>query len=326
LQNLLSHKEVRIVGISDPEEKKLQECGEKFDLKTYKNTEELIKEKKLDAIVISSSTNSHVDYVLMACKYEKHIFCEKPLDLNISRIQETLAVVKQAEVKLFMGFNRRFDPHFSRAALIVKEGRIGNPHLLRISSRDPMPPPIEYIKVSGGLFMDMSIHDFDMARYLLAEEVVSVTAQGSCLINKEISEAGDIDTATIILKFKSGAICTIDNSRKTSYGYDQRIEIFGSMGCWIVPNQYAQNGQLWSKSGIILDLPHHFFLERYKEAYQIEINEFIDSLNNNRTPSAGGAEAYWAALIATAAHLSMEQNKTIVIQEMGEDYNEQLLN
>jgi len=152
LQNLLSLSEVMIVGISDPDEKRLQECSKKLNLKAFKNSEELMKEKLLQAVVICSSTDSHVDYVLMACKHQKHIFCEKPLDLNISRIQSTLNAVKEAGVNLFMGFNRRFDPHFSQAALMIKEGHLGKPHLLRISSRDPSPPPIDYVEISGGLF------------------------------------------------------------------------------------------------------------------------------------------------------------------------------
>src|SRR4030042_4537677 len=172
----------------------------------------------------------HPQIMMEAAEAGKHIFCEKPIALEMDKIDRALLAVDKAKVKLQVGFNRRFDPSFRRAKMLVESGKIGIPQLLRISSRDPQPPPLDYIKVSGGLFLDMMIHDFDMARYLLGEEVTEVMAVGNCLIDPSIGKCGDIDTAVVILKFKGGALGTIDNSRQAVYGYDQRIEVFGSTG------------------------------------------------------------------------------------------------
>ena len=187
----------------------------------------------MDAVIICSSTDTHSKIIEEAAAHGKHIFCEKPIDLDLKKIENALKAVDKAKVTLQVGFNRRFDPNFKKIRESILEGKIGTPQIVRITSRDPSPPPLEYVKVSGGIFLDMTIHDFDMARFIAGEEVDEVFVHGANLIDPAIKKAGDIDTAVVSMKYKSGALCTIDNSRKAVYGYDQRLEVFGSKGCLI---------------------------------------------------------------------------------------------
>jgi len=232
----------------------------------------LLENKDIDAVVICSSTDTHAQIISEAAQAGKHIFCEKPIALDIDKIDQAIAAVKKAGVKLQVGFNRRFDPSFKKAKDLVASGTIGTPHLVKITSRDPEPPPISYVKVSGGIFLDMMIHDFDMARYLLDQEVVELMAVGSCLVDPAIGEAGDIDTAIVTLKYEGGAWGTIDNSRKAVYGYDQRIEIFGSEGCIMVGNPTPTEVIVNSAEDTKTDKPLYFFIERYQNAYLAEMS------------------------------------------------------
>jgi len=264
-------------------------------------------------VVICSSTDTHAQIISEAAEAGKHIFCEKPIALDIDKIDQAIAAVKNAGIKLQVGFNRRFDPSFKKAKDLVAKGTIGTPHLVRITSRDPEPPPISYVKVSGGIFLDMMIHDFDMARFLLDQEAVELMAVGSCLVDPAIGEAGDIDTAIVTLKYEGGAWGTIDNSRKAVYGYDQRIEIFGSEGCVIVgnptPTEVIVNGAEDTKT----DKPLYFFIERYQEAYLAEMEEFINCIREDKEPPVGGFDGKISVQMGYAAKESLTKGSFVKI-------------
>jgi myo-inositol 2-dehydrogenase/D-chiro-inositol 1-dehydrogenase len=273
----------------------------------------LLRKDDIQAVIICSSTDTHAQIIIEAAEAGKHIFCEKPIALEMDKIDRALAAVDKAEVKLQVGFNRRFDPSFKKAKELVEAGKIGTPHLLRISSRDPQPPPLEYIRVSGGLFLDMMIHDFDMARYLLKEEVTEMMATGHCLIDSSIGQCGDIDTAVVLLKFQSGALGTIDNSRQAVYGYDQRIEVFGSEGSVVVENKTPTEVTLHSAESIQSDKPLHFFLERYQEAYLAEMNHFITCILEDKEPCVGGLDGKISVAMGYAALESLKKGTFVKV-------------
>jgi len=267
----------------------------------------------IQAVIICSSTDTHAQIIVEAAEAGKHIFCEKPIALEMDKIDRALAAVDQAGVKLQVGFNRRFDPSFRRAKELVETGKVGTPQLLRISSRDPQPPPLDYIKVSGGLFLDMMIHDFDMARFLLGEEVTELMATGHCLIDPAIGKCGDIDTAVVILKFRSGALGTIDNSRQAVYGYDQRIEVFGSKGSVVVENKTPTEVTIHSADAIESDKPLHFFLERYQEAYLAEMNQFVTCVQEDKKPPVGGLDGKISVAMGYAALESLNKGTFVKV-------------
>jgi myo-inositol 2-dehydrogenase/D-chiro-inositol 1-dehydrogenase len=278
--NLKIHlPQVDLAAVADPMADAALSCARELDIGLhYKDHRFILDNPDIDAVFICSSTDTHANFIQEAAEAGKHIFCEKPIDLDPLKIDSALAAVKRNKVKLQVGFNRRFDPNFKRARDLVAEGRIGKPEIVRITSRDPEPPPIDYVKVSGGLFLDMTIHDFDMCRFLLNEEVKRIFASGSCLVDPAIGQADDIDTAVTILTYQSGALCTIDNSRRSVSGYDQRVEIFGSKGCIIVGNPSRNTAVCYSDQHISRDLPYFFFLERYHDAYIAEARDFIQCL------------------------------------------------
>ena len=223
--------EAELIAICSLDAVGIESLTKQFNIpKTTKDYAALLADPRIDAVLVASSTDTHVEISQAAAKAGKHVFCEKPISLDLEQIDETLAIVEEAGVKFQVGFNRRFDASFERIREAVASGEIGEPHIMRITSRDPAPPPIEYVKVSGGIFLDMTIHDFDMARYLIGDEVVEVYATGGVRVDPKIGEAGDIDTTVITLRFQNGVIATIDNSREAVYGYDQRVEVFGSKG------------------------------------------------------------------------------------------------
>jgi myo-inositol 2-dehydrogenase / D-chiro-inositol 1-dehydrogenase len=279
------------------------------------NEEDILKDEEIQAVLICSSTDTHADYICKAADVKKDIFCEKPIDANLAKIKETLAVVEKAGVKLMVGFNRRFDHNFKRARDRANAGDIGVPHIIKITSRDPSPPPIEYVKVSGGLFFDMTIHDWDMARYLAGSEVEEVYAIGDALVNPDIKGI-DIDTAVATLKFKNGAIGMIDNSRQAVYGYDQRVEIFGSKGALMVENDVPNTVKYYSDKDTSQDKIPLFFLERYMQSYTDEMKEFFACLKENKEPSVGGIDGLNAVLIAMAAMKSLKENRPVKISEV----------
>jgi myo-inositol 2-dehydrogenase / D-chiro-inositol 1-dehydrogenase len=280
------------------------------------NYKEILNDTEIDAVLICSPTNTHAQYIIEAARAGKHIFCEKPVDLDIATIQNAISVVEQCGVKLMVGFNRRFDSNFKKIKQMVDEGKIGEPHILKITSRDPAPPPAEYVAASGGMFLDMTIHDFDMARYIVGSEVEEVFVAANVLVDKKIGAAGDVDTAVVTLKFKNGAIGVIDNSRKAVYGYDQRVEIFGSQGMVKVDNNTPDNHVFYCETGVHASRPLNFFMDRYIEAYADEIKEFCSAVMNNIPVSVGGRDGLLSVVIGLAAKKSLREGRPVKISEV----------
>jgi myo-inositol 2-dehydrogenase/D-chiro-inositol 1-dehydrogenase len=262
-------------------------------------------------VVICTSTDTHVELIELAARQGKAVFCEKPIDLDMAKVDRCLEAVARAGVPLFIGFNRRFDPSFRALRDALARGEAGRLEVLRITSRDPSPPPAEYVKVSGGLFRDMMIHDLDMARFLLPEPPVEVFATGACLVDPAIGAAGDVDTAVVVLRTAAGVLCTIDNSRRAAYGYDQRIEAFGSLGMIAANNVTATTLVRASAAGVVTDRPLHFFLERYAEAYRAELEHFVDVLEGRAAPSVTGGDGRAALALADAAARSLAEGRIV---------------
>jgi myo-inositol 2-dehydrogenase/D-chiro-inositol 1-dehydrogenase len=276
----------------------------------------ILEDKSIDAVLICSSTDTHARFIEEAAQAGKQIFCEKPIALDLAAIDEALAVVEQAGVKLMIGFNRRFDPNFRRAREVVAAGGIGEPHLLRITSRDPAPPPIEYVRVSGGIFLDMTIHDFDMARFLMGCEVESIYAAGGVLVDPAIGQAGDVDTAVITLHFAGGALGVIDNSRQAIYGYDQRVEVFGSGGVVSADNAYPNTATVSDARHVHRDLPLNFFMERYTESYVNEMQAFVDCIVNDMPPPVTGLDGRVPVVMGYAAKRSLAEGRPVRFSEI----------
>lgn len=252
----------KVLGITDVKKEGLAELAAMLGIKKiYADYKEMLADKEIDAVLVCSSTDTHADIAIEAAKAGKHIFCEKPVDLTPEKVRAVIQEVEKAGVKLQVGFNRRFDHNFANVKSMVNAGKIGDVHIVKITSRDPAPPPAEYSAVSGGMFLDMTIHDFDMARFLAGSEVCEVYASATCLVDPAIGEAGDVDTAIITLKFENGALGVIDNSRRAAYGYDQRIEVFGSKGAAVASNDTATTVTLMDEDGVMSDKPLYFFLE-----------------------------------------------------------------
>jgi myo-inositol 2-dehydrogenase/D-chiro-inositol 1-dehydrogenase len=277
---------------------------------------EVINHPEVEAVIICSPTPSHVPFTVAAANNKKHVFCEKPLDVTLESIHEAEWAVERNGVKLMLGFNRRFDTNFRNIQRRVEKGKIGEPHLLRITSRDPAPPPVEYLKISGGIFLDMSIHDFDMARYIVDSEVEEVYVKGDALIYPEITSFGDIDTAVIVLTFQNGTIGVIDNSRQAVYGYDQRLEIFGSKGMMKAENNTEDNVQAYTTAGEESSLPLHFFLERYEQAYRSCLSTFIECILEDKPSPVNGHDGLMATAIGIAAKKSLVEGRPVKMSEI----------
>lgn len=264
----------------------------------------------IDAVLIASSTDTHADWIERCAAAGKAVFCEKPLDLDIGRATSCLQVARRAGIPLYLGFNRRYDPSFMRLKREVAAGTIGQLETLHITSRDPGPPPVEYIKRSGGLFRDMMIHDLDMARWLLGAEPVEVFARGSA-VNAAIGAAGDVDTAMVMLRTADGKLCQIANSRRCAFGYDQRIEAFGSIGMARADNQTATSVTIAGTAGFTSEPALPFFLERYAAAYRLELEDFIAALANKPVELANGDDGRRALLLADAAQRSLTSGAAV---------------
>jgi len=269
--------------------------------------DEVLADAAVDGVIIASSTDTHLDYCLRAHAAGKAIFCEKPLDMRLDRL--TQAAEALAGARLFVGFNRRFDPNFAALQRRLAAGEVGALETLQITSNDPGPPPIDYVKVSGGLFKDMAIHDFDMARWLLGEEPAEVFAWGACLVDPAIGAAGDIDTARTLLKTASGRLCVIANSRRSGFGYDQRIEAYGAGGRLAAGNVTETTVQVWSEAGARGDRFQNFFLDRYAQAYAAEMAHFADILAGRAAPSVTFADGLAALALAEAAARSLRTGR-----------------
>ena len=308
--------EIKVVAAMDIFDES-KEISDEFGVSVFmKDFDELLAVPELDAVVICSPTDTHADYVVKAAKAGKQIFCEKPLDLSLERVKEVLQIVEESGVKLMLGFNRRFDPEFKKIKQLVLNDAVGDPQIIKITSRDPGPPPVSYIKVSGGMFLDMTIHDFDMARYIAGKQVKEVFAKGAVMVDPEIGKAGDIDTAVITLTFEDDSMAVIDNCRKAVYGYDQRLEVFGSKGMAQAENNFPNNHKLYTESGISGDLPLHFFLERYDASYNQEIREFIDALVSGSEMPVNGEDGLLSIAIGLAAKKSVEEGRPVQIDEI----------
>jgi myo-inositol 2-dehydrogenase/D-chiro-inositol 1-dehydrogenase len=288
-------------------------CG---DVAIAESIDGILEDPNIDAVLICTSTDTHSSLIERAARAGKHIFCEKPVDFDLGRIDAALAAVNEAGVKLQVGFNRRFDPNFSQVQGQVNAGNVGDVHLLKITSRDPAPPPIEYVKVSGGLFLDMTIHDFDMARFLVGSEVESVHAVGAVRVDPAIGEAGDIDTAIVTLKFENGAIGVIDNSRQAVYGYDQRVEVFGAGGMVWADNNTPHRTGLADSRGVHGPKPLHFFIERYVEAYVNELQAFVDCIRNDTPSPVDGNDGRAPVVIGLAAQRSLAEGRPVTLAEI----------
>jgi myo-inositol 2-dehydrogenase/D-chiro-inositol 1-dehydrogenase len=315
-RNLSFHiPDAQIVTVSDVYVDAAKQCAKECGIpKAVKDHREIMEDPNVKAIFICSSTDTHSQMIREGAEAGKHIFCEKPIDFDLNRIDEALNAVEDAGVKLQIGFNRRFDPSFKHARELVAEGKIGVPHIVRVTSRDPEPPPLSYVKVSGGIFLDMTIHDFDMCRYLMGEEVTEIYAVGTSLVDPEIGKVGDIDTTVITLTYQSGAFCTIDNSRKAVYGYDQRIEVFGSEGCVVVGNRTPYNGTFYTDKGVQSPLPLYFFLERYNDAYIEEVREFITCIKEETTPLVTGMDGKIPVIMGLAAKQSLKEHRPVKVE------------
>jgi myo-inositol 2-dehydrogenase / D-chiro-inositol 1-dehydrogenase len=273
----------------------------------------ILASKDVDAIAICSPTDTHADLIERAARAKKAIFCEKPIDLDVDRVRACLEVVRQTDATLMVGFNRRFDPNFASLRKRVAEGAIGALEIVSITSRDPSPPPLSYIARSGGLFRDMMIHDFDMARFVLGEEPVAVSAMGSALVDKAIGEAGDIDTAVVILETQSGKVAQISNSRRAAYGYDQRVEALGEKGMVHAANVRETTVEWAGAHGFTSDKALNFFLERYEAAYRNELDAFIGAASAGAKPRPNGEDGLMALLLADAAYRSWKTNERVKV-------------
>ena len=279
---------------------------------------EIFEDPAIDAVLICSPTDTHPDLIVRAAQSGKHVFCEKPIALTLPEIDRALAAVKAAGVQLQVGFNRRFDANFARVRKAVAEAEIGRPSLLHIISRDPAPPPIAYIRSSGGIFLDMTIHDFDMTRFLLGDEPHEIYAMGAVMVDAKIGDAGDLDTALTLLRFQSGAMAVIDNSRKASYGYDQRAEVLGDRGKIETMNCFPNQAILSDGHSVRRDLPLNFFMERYTESFVEEMREFVAALREHRPTPVTGDDGRMAVVMALAARQSYLERRPVRIQEIGE--------
>ena len=304
----LKGSEVRLVA--DVDEGAAKALAEATGAKVV-GIEAIIAATDIDAVAICAPTDMHSDLIEKAAKAKKAVFCEKPVDLNSDRIRQCLKVVEATGAPLMIGFNRRFDPNFAAVRARIEQGAIGDVEIVQITSRDPGPPPLSYITRSGGLYRDMMIHDFDMARFLLGEEPVAVSAFGAALVDKAIGEAGDIDTAVVILQTKSGKVAEISNSRRASYGYDQRIEVHGSKGMLRAENVHESTVQFAGAQGFTGDKVLNFFLERYAGAYRDEIAAFVAAVSSGKAPSPSGEDGLRAQLLADAADQSRRTGQVV---------------
>lgn len=308
VENLMTRvKDATVVAVSDVVQESAQALAQQWNIKkVHPDYQALIADPEVEAVLVCSSTDTHSLIAYEAARAGKHVFCEKPIDFDLARIQKVIDAVKESGVKFQVGFNRRFDRNFKRVRDAVKGGEIGDVQIVMVTSRDPAPPPISYVKVSGGIFLDMMIHDFDMVRYLSGSEVTEVFANGAVLVDPAIGEAGDVDTAIVTLKFANGAIGVINNSRQAVYGYDQRVEVFGSKGCMTADNETANLTTLSTAAGVVREKPLYFFLERYNDAFIEEMNGFVQAIRNDTPTLVDATDGLKPVLIAMAAKKSLE--------------------
>lgn len=308
--------QAKIVAISDIYYEGAEKVAESLGIpNAYEDYHEILNNPEIDAVLICSSTDTHADIAVEAAEAGKHIFCEKPVDLTVAKIKKVIAAVEKAGVKLQIGFNRRYDHNFAEIKRLANDGKLGKLQTIKITSRDPEPPSIDYVKVSGGIFLDMTVHDFDMARFI-GGEVEEVYANAAVTVDEAIGEAGDVDTALIALKFKNGAIGVIDNCRKACYGYDQRLEVFGTGGQASAANDTPTNVSYINENGNMTDKPLYFFLERYMQSFTDEMAEFINAVQNDELTKTTVNDGLEALRLGLAAKLSVKEHRPVKLSEI----------
>lgn len=310
--NVAARSDARLVAVADASSEAASSLAQAAGAKVA-DADAIMSDSGIDAILICTPTDTHADLIEAAVSAGKAVFCEKPVDLDSDRIRRCLATVLKSGKPLMIGFNRRFDPNFAALETRLRSGEAGEIEIVSIISRDPGPPPVDYVRRSGGLFRDMMIHDFDMARFLLAEEPVEVFALGSALVDKAIGEAGDVDTAAVLMKTASGRIAQISNSRRATYGYDQRIEVHGSKGMLRAGNIHETTVEIATAQGFRGDPVQNFFLERYAAAYRAELAAFIDTCAGTTAPSPSGLDGLRAQMLADAATESARTGRPVAV-------------
>ncbi|MDB5472877.1 MAG: iolG [Devosia sp.] len=312
---ITSNPKAQLVAVADAMEQAAGAVAHQYGC-TIRTIEAILRSDDIDAVVICTPTDTHADLIEQFSRAGKAIFCEKPIDLDVERVKACLKIVDQEGGTLMVGFNRRFDPHFQAMRKVIDEGQIGEVEMVTIVSRDPGAPPVDYIKRSGGIFRDMTIHDFDMARYMLGEEIDTVSAQASVLVDPAIGEAGDYDSVSVMLSTASGKHATISNSRRATYGYDQRIEVHGSKGAVSAENQRPVSIELANAGGYTRPPLHDFFMTRYTEAYAREISTFIDALETGSPANPSGLDGLIALALAEAAVRSVNEGRAVKVSEV----------
>jgi myo-inositol 2-dehydrogenase / D-chiro-inositol 1-dehydrogenase len=307
-----ANADAKLVAVADafPDAAKAIAAAYGCDMRTI---DEIEASADIDAVIICTPTDTHADLIERFARAGKAIFCEKPVDLDASRVAECLKVVEDTKGKLMVGFNRRFDPHFMAVHQAIADGKIGTVEMVTITSRDPGAPPAEYVMRSGGIFRDMTIHDFDMARFLLGEKITSVSAHASVLVDPAIGKAGDYDSASVILETASGKQAVISNSRRATYGYDQRIEVHGSAGMVAAENQRPVSIEIANGEGYTRPPLYDFFMTRYTQAYANEITAFIAAIEQGATISPNGNDGLLALQLADAAIESVKTGKRVLV-------------
>lgn len=303
--NVAAHPELQLAYVIDPVEGSAKDVAASYGAKVA-DLDGALGDADVAGVIVASSTDTHLDFSLRAAQAGKAIFCEKPIDLDLARAEANASKFEAARARMFLAFNRRFDPNFRTLKKKLDAGAVGKLETLHITSHDPSPPPPAYVAVSGGLFKDMAIHDFDMARWVLGEEPSEVFAAGACLVDPQIGQLGDIDTAKVILRTASGKLCVISNSRRSGYGYDQRMEAFGSAGALRAGNVTESTVEAWTEGGAQADQFQNFFLDRYAAAYKFEMAHFADMIARNAAPEIGYRDGVAALALATAAQASMQ--------------------
>ena len=314
-KTIASHSESTLYAVSDIDSGSANELAMQYGA-ALKSSEEIISDPNVDAILIATSTDTHAEFIEKASFVGKSVFCEKPVDLSLSRAKECLKKVSAANNPIMIGFNRRFDPNFAQLKKSLDDKEIGKSELLTITSFDPAPPPVSYVKTSGGLYRDMMIHDFDLSNFIMDELPVTISAVGHSLINPEIGAAGDVDTAVVTMIYADGKIAVIKNSRRAAYGYDQRIEILGSEGLLQAENIVENSVVKSTEAGVLSAKPKYFFLERYMSAYKAEWDAFIKSIKENTTVPVTLEDGVAALAMAEAATLSQSSGKSIQLKEV----------
>ncbi|MDE0630431.1 MAG: inositol 2-dehydrogenase [Caldilineaceae bacterium] len=316
-ENLTRHiQEAEVVAIADVVPEAAKQTARRFGIaEAGGNPADVIGRDDVDAIAICSSTETHADFIIQAARAGKHAFCEKPIALRLPAVDAALAAVAENGTKLQIGFNRRFDPNFRGVRDAVRNGEVGEPYLVQITSRDPEPPPLSYVRDSGGLFLDMMIHDFDMVRFLLDDEVEEVSASGAVRVDPAIGEAGDIDTAIVTLRYACGALGVITNSRQAVYGGDQRVEVLGSLGSVLCENNTPDRVIRQTEAGVVHAKPLYFFLERYLAAYADELRSFIRAILDDTEVEVTGNDGRAPVVLALAAGKSYREKRSVAVSE-----------